>query len=209
MCVSYLPDSNGMFQSGWCQSQLSSLWRKYVLLGWWTDLHHYSPGSLSCHIASTLMTQDPSPYRHMRKSNHHPAVFAAANDESIGGSSVGKCTSFSFRMLHWRGVTDAGLAGGSFCLISWAAASSRPVFRLEITTLQPEGKMGGRGYNDRLQANHSKHICQLIRQMYCQMISTNVSIIIVVIIQRFSYYNSAMIQVQMRRRALCANYVTI
>lgn len=49
-------------------------------------------------------------------------------------------TSFSFRMLHWRGVTDAGLEGGSCCLISWAAASSRPVLRLEITTLQPGKK---------------------------------------------------------------------
>lgn len=83
--ASYLPDSNGKFQSGWCQSQLSSLWGKYVLLGCWTDLHHYSPESLSCHIASTLMTQVPSPYRHMRKSNHHRAVFAAANNESTGG----------------------------------------------------------------------------------------------------------------------------
>lgn len=47
-------------------------------------------------------------------------------------------TSFSFRMLHCRGVTDAGLDGGSFCLISRAAASSLPAFLLEITTLQPE-----------------------------------------------------------------------
>lgn len=31
------------------------------------------------------MTQDPSPYTHMRKSNHHRAVFAAANNESTGG----------------------------------------------------------------------------------------------------------------------------
>lgn len=31
------------------------------------------------------MTQVPSPYRHMRKSNHHTAVVAGAKDESTEG----------------------------------------------------------------------------------------------------------------------------
>lgn len=52
----------------------------------------------------------------------------------------GGCTSSSLRMLHGRGVTLAGLDGGIFCLISWAAASSLSVFLLEITTLQPADK---------------------------------------------------------------------
>lgn len=58
----------------------------------------------------------------------------------LGADSVGIPTSFSFLMLHWREVTEAGLDVGIFCLISWAAASSLPVFLLEITTLQPKGK---------------------------------------------------------------------
>lgn len=76
-----------------------------------------------------------------RESNHDTIVVVGANKvKTFGGRLWKNRTSFSFRMLHWKGVTDAGLEGGSFCLISWAAASSRPVFRLEMITLQPKEK---------------------------------------------------------------------
>lgn len=138
MHVSYLPDSTGKFQSSWCLSQPSSLLRKCALLGCWTAPHHYSPGSLSCRTASKLMTQVPSPYRHEGIKPRYNCGSRWWQSEAVWGKTLEKRTSFSFRMLHWKGVTDAGLEGGSFCLISWAAASSRPVFRLEMTTLQPE-----------------------------------------------------------------------
>lgn len=62
---------------------------------------------------------------------------AVSEDEGVH-----RPTSSSFRMLHGRGVTHAGLEGGIFCLISWAAASNLSTFLLEITTLQPEHKIG-------------------------------------------------------------------
>lgn len=59
--ASHPPGSSGRFRSGWCLSQLSSLLRRCALLGCWTALHHYSPGSLSFRTALTLSTQVPSP----------------------------------------------------------------------------------------------------------------------------------------------------
>lgn len=141
MYASYLPDSTGKFQSGWCLSQLSSLLKKCALLGCWTVPHHYSPRSLSCRTASTLTTPVPSPYRHEGIIAWSNCVSRCWQSETLWRKTLEKRTSFSFRMLHWRGVTDAGLDGRSFRLISWAAASSRPVFRLDMTTLHPEEKI--------------------------------------------------------------------
>lgn len=70
------------------------------------------------------------------KSGDHALI----TEHLVEAEDVCRLTSSSFRMLHVRGVTRAGLEGGIFCLISWAAASNLSAFLLEITTLQPEDK---------------------------------------------------------------------
>lgn len=135
----YRLGSRETFQSGWCRSQLSILWKTCSLLGCWTDLHHCLPESLSCHTASAQMTWGLLPATH-REPKQDKTVKWAYCEMVWGADSVGIPTSFSFLMLHWREVTELGLDGGIFCLISWAAASSLPVFLLEMTTLQPKGR---------------------------------------------------------------------
>lgn len=84
---------------------------------------------------------------HTRIHNGTPWLLYTEKDEVQGAKCEGIRTSFSFLMLHWRGVTEAGLDTRIFCLISRAAASSLPVFLLEMTTLQPKGRIEIRHYH--------------------------------------------------------------
>lgn len=112
--------------------------------GCWTDLLHCLPESLSCRAASAPMTQGSSPATQGGQNNKQQWNMASLHwqHEAVSeDEGVHRPTSSSFRMLHGRGVIDAGLEGGIFCLISWAAASNLSTFLLEITTLQPEHKI--------------------------------------------------------------------
>lgn len=136
--ASHPAGSSGRSQSGWCLSQLSSLSRTCALPGCWTGLLHCSPGSLSCRTASALTTREISPEAQGVKTRRHSQIRRSTWSGCRGRGCACRPTSSSFRMLHGRGVTLAGLVGGIFCLISWAAASNFSAFLLEITTLQPE-----------------------------------------------------------------------